>query len=220
MRIKAILFDIDNTLFPSSEFSEMARRNALRAMIEAGMKADFRRAMKELEKIVAKQGPNSQNHFDLLVARFGAKGNKKLIAAGIAAYHNAKASILPYPEVPRTLLALRHKGYKLYCATEGSSIKQWDKLIRLGLHHFFDDVFVSDEIGHAKGKKFFSRILKKLKLKPEECVVVGDKMQADITPAMALGIKTVRVLAGKYAKQKGKSDFEIRKMDSLLKILK
>ncbi len=220
MKTKAILFDIDNTLFPSSEFSEMARRNAVRAMIEAGMKADFRRAMKELERIVASEGANSQKHFDLLVSKFRAKGNKKLIAAGIAAYHNAKASILPYPEVPRTLIALRHKGYRLYCATEGSSLKQWDKLIRLGLHHFFDYVFVSDEIGHAKGRKFFSRVLKKLNLKPRECVIVGDKMDADIAPARGLGIRAVRVLAGKYAKQQGKSDFEIQKMDQLLKILK
>ena len=43
--LKAILFDIDDTLFPSSEFAEKARRSAVEAMVDAGLDVDVDVAM-------------------------------------------------------------------------------------------------------------------------------------------------------------------------------
>ena len=142
--IKAVIFDIDDTLFASTEFAEKARRNAVNAMVEAGLKADTRKAYSELSKIIAERGSNYGNHFGELCKKFRHSSDKdKIVAAGIAAYHNTKASILPFPEVPRALLKLRDEGYALYVASEGNSLKQWDKLFRLGVYLMFDEVFVS-----------------------------------------------------------------------------
>jgi len=217
--IKAIFFDIDDTLFPSTEFAELARRNAIRAMIEAGLDTNFDSALSRLKSIVKKHGSNYSNHLDELVASFGHKKDYKIIAAGIAAYHNTKSSIMPFPETPRTLFALRDSGFKIYAATNGNALKQWDKLIRLGLYLLFEEVFVSEEVGVEKSSSFYKKILKKLKLNPEEAVMVGDRPDKDILAAKSAGMKTIRIIKGKHAKKKSSADFEIKSLDAIINLL-
>ncbi len=192
MAVRHVFFDIDNTLFPTSEFAELARKNAIRAMIELGLPfIDSTALYAKLLQIIKKLGSNSDQHFNELLKELKVKKPSRYIAAAVAAYHNTKTSILPYPEVPRTLLELRENGYKLYVATDGDAIKQWDKLIRLGIALYFEDVFVSEEVGMEKSREFFEKVLKNLALNPKECVMIGDKEDKDIAPARAAGMKTI-----------------------------
>ena len=193
MVIKYIFFDIDNTLFPTREFAELARKNAIRAMIEMGLPIDSIRLYEQLLLIIKKHGSNDSRHFNLLLEELKIKQPARYIAAAVAAYHNAKASILPYPDVPRTLLSLRESGYALYVATNGTAIKQWDKLIRLGIHHYFKEVFVSEEVGMEKNPAFFKRITQQLSILPGESIMIGDTEKSDILPAKEIGMKTLYI---------------------------
>jgi putative hydrolase of the HAD superfamily len=213
--MKCIFFDVDNTLFPTAEFAELARRNAIRAMVEAGLDASEGELYKGLHRLIREKGSNYSNHFDILLKRMGVRRPARYVAAAVAAYHNTKSSIQPYPEVPKTLMELKKRGYRLYVATNGDAVKQWDKLIRMGIHLFFDDVFVSGEMGEEKSPSFFRRVLAQVKARPSECVMVGDRMDSDILPAQKLGIRTVRVMQGPYSREKGKADFRIRKFSEL-----
>lgn len=219
MAIRHVLFDIDDTLFPSSEFAELARKNAIRSMISMGVDNNEDRLYRMLIRIIEKKGSNYQNHFDDLCRVLRIKKPAKYVAAAIVAYHNTKTSIMPFPQVPRVLIKLKETGYRLYVATNGSAIKQWDKLIRLRLALYFDDVFVSEEIGEEKGKGFFRTVLHNLGAKPEECMMVGDREDADIVPAKSLGILTVKLRHGKHARKRSSADFRIRNHAELIKIL-
>ncbi|HNT61024.1 MAG TPA: HAD hydrolase-like protein, partial [Candidatus Bilamarchaeaceae archaeon] len=163
-----IFFDVDNTLFPTAEFAELARRNAIRAIIETGLGKKEEELYKELNKLIREKGSNYPNHFDLLLKRMGAKRPARYVAAAVAAYHNTKSSIQPYPEVPKTLMELKERGYTLYVATNGDAVKQWDKLIRMGIHLFFDDVFVSEELGEEKSPSFFRKAMRLAKARPKD----------------------------------------------------
>ena len=218
--IKYILFDIDDTLFPSSEFATLARKNALRAMVELGIGVKLDKLEQTLSKIIKQKGSNYTKHFDDLCSVYKVKRPAKYVAAAVAAYHNSKTSILPFPEVPLTLLKLRERGYKLYAATNGNTTKQWDKLIRLGIALYFEDVFVSEEMGEEKGTSFFKKILKKLAARPEECLMIGDRENSDILPAKSVGIRTIRVKQGKYSKGKSRADKEINDFTNLLDTIK
>ncbi len=217
--IKAVLFDIDDTLFPSTEFAARARKNACRAMVEAGLHAAPTQAFDTLERIVSRKGSNYGRHFDELCKKFGCKDSDRVIAAGIVAYHNTKASIQPFPEAVRTLLALRDSGYVIAIASEGQKIKQWDKLIRLGLDCLFHDVFVTNEKGAGKTPAFYRTISKKLKIPPSKILMVGNNPKKDIEPAAAAGMKTARMRFGRFAKQKARSDLDLVRLDSLLSSL-
>lgn len=210
-----VLLDIDDTLFPSTEFSSLARRNALNAMISLGLEADYDSLQKRLEAIIKREGSNYQNHFDDLCKELGIKRPGRYIAAAVAAYHDTKTAIQPFPKAPLALMRLKQAGHKLYVATSGNSIKQWDKLIRLRLALYFDDVFVSEELGTEKGPTFYRKVLKVLGSDAGSCVMVGDREDTDIAPAKSVGIATIRVISGKYARAPTAADITISDIGEL-----
>jgi putative hydrolase of the HAD superfamily len=210
-----ILLDIDDTLFPSSEFSSLARRNSLNAMISMGIGCGFDDLSSRLDAIIARKGSNYQNHFDDLCKGLGISRPGRYIAAAVAAYHDTKTAIQPFPKAPLTLMGLKQAGNRLYVATNGNAIKQWDKLIRLRLALYFDDVFVSEELGAEKSPEFYRKILGALRASPADCVMVGDREDADIAPAREVGIRTIRMLAGKYADKPSAADRTVRDIGEL-----
>lgn len=216
-----VFFDIDDTLFPSSEFADLARKQAVRAMIETGLPfTDSERLYARLIRIIHAQGSNYGGHFDALCKELKIKRPARFIAAAVAAYHNAKTSILPYPEVPRVLLQLREEGYKLYVATNGNAIKQWDKLIRLGVALYFEDMFVSEEMGMEKSARFFQKVIRQLKCRPAQAVMIGDREDADIIPAKRAGWKTIRIRRGRYIQKVSQAGYTLTNLSALPSILK
>jgi putative hydrolase of the HAD superfamily len=225
--MNAVFFDIDNTLHDSTTQTETARRNAIDAMIEAGLPMSKGKGVSMLNEIVKAYGSNYQKHFNILIKRLGIRGeNTHIIAAGIVAYHNTKISTLhPFPDTIPTLLKLRDNGFKLGVITQGIAVKQWEKLIRLGLQHFFHTVIITDEVGIKKpSPELYKLAAKKIGAKPEECLMVGDRLDTDIEGAKKAGMKTIRILQGKYKTQKvtkkNKPDYTIKSLSGLLKIIR
>jgi putative hydrolase of the HAD superfamily len=217
--VKFLLFDIDDTLFPSGVFAKKARANAVRAMVRAGLNAGEREAFSLLQKIIAEKGTNHPRHFDFLCRKLGAKNPSKLIAAGVRAYHDTKREINPYPGAKAILGRLKKRGLALCIATEGIAKKQWDKLIRLSLENSFSRVFISDELGCKKSRRFYAKICRMLHAAPRECAMIGDNPKTDILPARKAGMASIRVLKGKHQNKKCKADFNIRSLGELEKLL-
>ncbi len=222
MAPRKLFFDIDYVLFPSTEFSNLARKNALNSMIELGLAAHYERLEHMLEKVIAEKGSNYPNHFDVLLDKLGLEKSKraKFVAAAVGAYHDTKAAIHPYPDVPRALLRLKEK-YPLYIASDGIAVKQWDKLLRMGLAMFFEAVFVSQDLGVRKSRKFYSKIARTVGAKANECVMVGDREDKDIVPAKDAGWLAVRIRreGTKYSRGKTVADAEISSLSELEGIL-
>ncbi len=212
MAPKKLFFDIDDVLFPSTEFSALARKNALNAMIEHGLNIEYEMLEHNLEKVIKKYGSNYSRHFDVLVKELGVEKNKKakFVAAATGAYANTKAAIGAYADVPLALLELREK-YPLYVASDGLAVKQWDKLIRIKLAMFFDDVFVSQELGVQKSPRFYRKIAGMVNAKPETCVMIGDRESKDVVPAKEAGWTTIKVRrqGAKYSEGETVADGEI-----------
>jgi putative hydrolase of the HAD superfamily len=226
-QIKAVFFDIDNTLYDSTLQVEMVRRNAIKAMIEAGLDIEEDEARDALLDIVNKYGSNYEHHFDDLLKKFGKENNPRIIAAGIVAYHATKiAYLVPYSDTVHTLLELRDRGYKLGVITEGRPVKQWEKLIRLGLQHFFHAVVISEEVQRQKPDVEMFRIAaKRIGVKPQEAVMVGDRLDKDIQGAKEAGMTTIQVMKGKYStkapeKEMQEPDYVVPSLKKILDILK
>ena len=100
MKLRAILFDIDDTLFATTEFAGHARRHAVEAMVQEGLEVDADIASRELLDVVEEFSSNYGRHFDKLVVRLGAYLRPGIhpavvIASGVRAYHETKARIEP-----------------------------------------------------------------------------------------------------------------------------
>lgn len=192
-KFDAILFDIDDTLFNSTLMSQTARMNAIRALREAGLEIERKKAFDHLLEIVKKYGSNYHNHFDRLIEELGFETHPRLIAAAVVAYHKTKTSLLqPFPDVVLTLLTLM-KNYRIGVISDGIEKKQWEKLIYLGLQHFFEIVVINENPKSWKPSNIgFKRAMKKLVLEdPTRIMYIGNKIETDIVGANQMKMVSV-----------------------------
>jgi putative hydrolase of the HAD superfamily len=223
--IKAVIFDIDNVLYNCGYQVEMARRAAVEAMTRAGLDMSVEEGFNKLEEVVKRYGSNFNKHYDMLVGN--RSDSHRIIAAGLVAYHNTKRSHLkPYDDIIPAIERLRASGYRIGVISDGLSVKQWEKLIRLGVEDMFDSVVISEDAGVEKpDTTIFEKACNELEVPAEECIYIGDRLDTDILGANKAGMTSVRLLRGKYkeARPKGlqeQPDFEIKRMEELLDILK
>jgi len=195
-----ITFDVDDTLYPTSEFVRLAREASLRAMIAAGLKVDYEPAMTELQEVVQEFTSNDEHHFDRLLMRLPQEclngiNPAILIAAGVAAYHDTVHDHLAaYEDVLQCVKGLHEKGYRLGAISQGWTVKQAEKLVRLRILPFLDKraIFLSEQVGMSKSNpKYYQRVAEKIGLPPEHCMHVGDRPDRDIDPANQAGWITV-----------------------------
>jgi putative hydrolase of the HAD superfamily len=226
MRIKCVLFNIEDTLYDATMQINMARLNSIKAMIEAGLPADLQNTYDSLEEIVKEYGPNYNRHFDRLLERLGLKWNPRVIAAGVIAYRETSAAYLkPYPDTVPVLLKLRESSYTLGAISEGLAVKQWQKLTQLGIQHLFHHLITSEEIGEDRVTiKLFKKILSQLKVTPKETLFVGNKLDTDISSANQLSIVSARIRKGKFKTEEPSSPnmtpkYEISRLSELIQIL-
>lgn len=192
---KAVFFDIDDTLYDTSGFAKLARKAAINVMIDAGLPLSSDDAYKMLREIIKEKGSNYDKHFNVLTKRVFGEEKPLLIALGMITYHNVKFALLRlFPETMSTLIYLKSKGYHLGVISNGITIKQWEKLIRLGLHHFFDEVITSEEAGAEKpDEKIFQQALEKMNCKAEKSIMIGNKFSEDIIGALNIGMNAILV---------------------------
>ena len=204
----------------------MARLNAIRAMNEAGLPIDLEIGYKILEEIVKDYGPHYTKHFDKLLERLGLKWNPRVIAAGVVAYREtSKAYLKPFPDTIPTLIRLRDLGYKLGVIAEGRSVKEWQKLIQLGVDHIFHLVLISEDLGTEElSVDQFLEGTRRLNVKPEEVIYVSSKPNRGILYANRAGLETVRVRRGDSFVEKPKvpearAKYVVDKISEILDIL-
>ncbi len=229
--LKGIFFDIDDTLYSTSEFTELARSAALDAMIEVGLSVDKRELQEELTEVISEFSSNHDQHFDKLLVRIPRRhyrgiNTAVLVAAGVVAYHETKTRHLaPYEDAVEVLRILSRTDLVLGVITEGLAVKQAEKLVRLRLHPYLSPgaIVISNQIGISKpNPKIYQRACSDLNLRPTETMYVGDNPTHDIDPPNKIGMVTVRMRRGKYRQIDSETPavFEAQNFWDLLDLLK
>lgn len=100
------------------------------------------------------------------------------------------------PGAEDALKSLSQK-YKLYLASNGTAKVQAGRLESSGIGKFFQEIFVSEEIGANKPDKvYFDRCGERIPgYDPDKAMIVGDSLTSDIQGGINAGIKTVWVNA-------------------------
>ena len=229
--LDAVFFDIDDTLFSTTVFADKARRNAVDAMVRAGLQADRADAKRELDDVIAEFSSNYGGHLDKVLDRLGShsyegRNRAVIVAAGVVAYHATKESDLKvYDDVYATLKWLSTKPLVRGIISAGITIKQAEKLVRLDVLEFMTPsaIFFTDQVGFSKpNQKLYLRALEPFELDPTRCIYVGDNPTHDIDPCNELGWTTVRIRrSGRHAQAKGatEADHEIRDFSELRQLL-
>lgn len=221
--IKAIIFDLDNTLVDFMLMKKRAVEAAVYAMIDAGMDISFEEAVRKIKNIYDKEGIEYQQIFDEFLHDQYGEVNYKIISAGIVAYRTAReAALKPYPRVFPTLVELIKMGLRLAVVSDAPSKEAWLRLSYLNFHHLFDVVITYDETREKKPSPVpFNLALEKLNLKAEECLMIGDWAERDMVGAKAVGMKTVFARYGDtFNTLHPGSDYDINSISELIKIVK
>ncbi len=218
--IKAVIFDLDNTLIDFMRLKHITIEAAASAMIDAGLDISKRTIVKDLFTLYDRFGWEDQTIFQKYLKKKTGKVDYRILANGINAYRKARTGFLePYPHVVDTLLKLKEKNIKLIILSDAPRLKAWIRLTAMKIDHFFDFVVAFEDTKKLKpSRKPFVAALKKLNLPPQDCLMVGDMPERDIKGASRMGIRTCfAVYGGKPSNQV--ADHEIKDISELLKII-
>lgn len=96
------------------------------------------------------------------------------------------------PGAEETVQALSKK-YRLFLVSNGTATVQHSRLTSAGLYPYFEQVFVSQEIGFNKpDKAYFDRCFERISgFDPEKALMVGDSLTSDIKGGINAGVRTV-----------------------------
>lgn len=191
--IKAIIFDLDNTLLDFIKMKQFSVKAAITAMNEAGLEVNEEKAYQDIFDLYVEKGWENQQVFDDYLNQTVGKVSNKILAAGIVSYRRAReATLLVYPNVNKTLIELIKMGIKLAVVSDAPSREAWMRLYYLNLHHVFEPVLTYDDTGVRKpSAKPFKMALDVLNVEPEEALMIGDWPDRDVVGAKQIGMKTI-----------------------------
>ena len=221
--IKAVIFDIDNTLTDFMKMKLAAVDAAVEGMMDAGLPGMKAELVKEVMDVYWKEGIEDQRIFDkILKAKLG-RIDFKILAGGILAYRRSKNGTMTlYPRVNQTLLELIKLGIKRTVISDAPKMEVWLRIVSLGLHHYFDDIITSEDFGVKKpDPKPYRKALEVLGTKAEETLMVGDWPDRDIKGAKGVGMKTAWAKYGDtFGTKESGADFVLNDIYDVVGLIK
>ncbi|MDI6780055.1 MAG: TIGR02253 family HAD-type hydrolase [Bacteroidota bacterium] len=220
--IRAVVFDLDNTLVDFMAMKRLAIDAAVNSMIDAGLQLPKAEVHSRIDAIYKERGMEFQSVFDQLMYDIFQKVDYKILSAGIIAYRRAReAALVPYPHVYLTLIELTKLGMKLAVVSDAPSREAWLRLCYLNLHHIFDCIVTFDDTGERKPSPVpFQKVLDALGVNGSEALMVGDWAERDVVGAAKVGMKTVFARYGDtFGTLNSGADYEIDDVQELIEIV-
>lgn len=85
------------------------------------------------------------------------------------------------------------KFYLLALITNGPSNGQWEKINKLNISQYFDCILVSSDLPWEKpNPNIFLAACNILNVKPQQCLMIGDKIQTDIQVCCFIYLKNLQ----------------------------
>jgi len=188
----AIIFDLDDTLYPERAYTFSGFR-AVAAAFPGRLCASFALydRMRELYDT-----PDRGRVFNVIVEQCGCSDADLLVSEMVAAFRKHQPDIRLFPDAAAALDRLRGR-YKLGLISDGFLEAQQAKVCALGLADRLDEIIITDQWG---GRKFwkphpraFEEMAVRLDVAPSECAYVADNRAKDFIAPNALGWRTVLI---------------------------
>src|SRR3972149_2108961 len=193
MKIKAVIFDLDDTLYDcSGSLIDASRSRAAKALVEAGLTCTEEEVYQLQKELTEKYGPY-YHVFNEIVNKYNA--DSKLVTIAYKAYNSSEVSeIKLFPYVIPTLKELKEKGYKLFMITVGVHERQERKINILGLKPYFDEIVINDQEIGLPMEECMRTLIERHNINYGEAVMVGDRVREELSIAQTLGMTTLEML--------------------------
>ena len=194
--IKAVLIDIDDTIF---DFEKCSKNSFLKTLEKFNLKfkeEDFSYFNKVNDILWTKQKLGEINIKEVFIKRDYLMGKYFNIDIEKGLFNDLFVKFL-YDEIEMVdgiedLLLYLSDKYKIFTASNGVYDMQVNRIKKSNLSKYFTDIFVSDKIGFEKpDKKFFQKIMDLTKYSNDDLIMIGDSIKSDIIGAKNSKIKSI-----------------------------
>ena len=194
--VKAVIFDLDDTLYNEIDYVLQGFRNVAEYLGKEYF-VDVNEVHERMCEILKEQGRGKI--FDSICEAYHIDAPVKKL---VEMYRATRPKLSLYQDAEEVIRKLRQKNIGLGLITDGCSQVQHQKIDALFLNDKMDVVLATDDLGKDEEGKPYSKpnpkvyevVLKKLQCRPQEAVYVGDNPQKDFVGAKALGMKTIRIV--------------------------
>jgi putative hydrolase of the HAD superfamily len=204
--IKGIIFDCYNTLIDiKTDDVDLDTYNQVSNwLIYQGVKIDPEELMAEYKKMSKEElesrwEKNPEIKIELVFGKICKKHalwdiNESAVGLDAARAFRA-ASLRQFSALHQSVKLLKElEGYPMGIVSNAQAIYAEAELKYLDLHKHFKFVIYSSEFGHRKpDPRIILEGARKLGLKPEEILSIGDNEEQDITPSEKLGMKAMNI---------------------------
>jgi putative hydrolase of the HAD superfamily len=179
MRKKAVLFDLDNTIYPVHAIGAKLFASLFRLIAAEGRHGEhFDRIRDEIMR----------RPFQLVAADYGFSGELTRKGVDLLKDLTYEDPIEPFPDYP----FVRSLPVDKYLVTTGFLKLQQSKVERMNLAADFKEIHIVDPSTSDRTKRdVFADILQRHHYAPGEVLVVGDDLHSEIAAAGQLGIDAV-----------------------------
>ena len=196
-----LFFDLDNTLWDFEKNSKKAMQEAFRfygLQNQTGVEQFFEVYSKHNTQLWENYRNKEVTKKELIKKRFENTFTElKIIGIDPVEMNNLYLKLMPGQKklnegVTEILHYLKNKNYQLFIITNGFREVQYEKLISSGLDHFFNKIFISEDIKTPKpGRKIFEYAVKSANAKKSKSLMIGDNWEVDVLGALNFGMDAV-----------------------------
>ncbi len=204
-RVKAIIFDLDDTLYREEDYAFAAYRQAAEYLAEQVSVSAALNPVPDLsadafyDKMMELYERDGRGHiFDELIKEY----DLRIPSADLVeVYRSTKPQLTLYEDAKKLIRFAKDNDIKTGLLTDGMSRVQHVKIDALQLEDMLDyclatDDLGKDEDGHDFGKPStvpYRKVLEELEAAPEEAIYIGDNPRKDFAACKILGMGSVRI---------------------------
>ena len=223
MQFKAVLIDIDNTLF---DFHKSSYAALVQSFFEIGvtftpeMFQDYTLVnnahWEAYERGEIKKEEIYTHRFEQYFSSIGIAADQTKFDQSYRTNLSKQVAFMPHCE---ELLKALHGKYKVFVVTNGDTFAQERRIRNSGMEQYFDGVFISEQLGCKKpDKEYFDRVFALIGEEYRDCsILVGDSLSSDMQGGRNAGIPTC--FYGKREQADERCDYVIEDLLDLLPIL-
>lgn len=225
---RAVLFDVGGPLDTEEIYERLIDAHIREESARAGVDVTADAFADAAAWAVEVFAPNAYAAITWRLARGDASLASRVYAAVAARSderHAARGGFELRPGIAELLAALHERDIVLGLAANQPA-EALDRMRHAGIEHFFSHRGVSGTHGFRKpDPRVFLHACDALGVAPEACVMVGDRIDNDIAPARALGMRAVLFRTGRHIAQQPRSwdevpDVEVRSVAELATALR
>lgn len=221
--IKAVLFDIDDTILDFGKCAEWAVKTAMEEKnteYRHEYYGVFKRInddlWKKLEKGEITREELLDRRFKEIFSELGIElDGREFEVRFLDLLHESTEEV---PGARELLKYLHSKNYRIYAVSNAMQIQQETRLKKSGLSRYFDGVFTSELLGASKpSRAFFGAFFERVPdISKDEVILIGDSLSADISGGKRYGLTTCWFNhAGKNPSGGSFSDFVVHSLNDV-----